>query len=172
MLLMKKRSRRLRGIGVGAIVLTLGAAASSLAGPPDTDADAVRKTLSDMARAFERNDRPALERVWADDDSVLVFENGHVNVGWADYRDNHLLPEMAAMKNTTFVLEDVRPHVAGTTAWVTLKYALSADASGRRVEGTGLATVVLEKRSGAWLIVHWHSSNPRRPPAEAHPPKD
>ena len=125
-----------------------------------------------MARAFERNDRPALERVWADDDSVLVFENGHVNVGWADYRDNHLLPEMAAMKNTTFVLEDVRPHIAGTAAWVTLKYALSADAAGRRVEGTGLATVVLEKRSGAWLIVHWHSSNPRRPPAEAQPPKD
>lgn len=167
----RSRWGRLPGLGLVAILLLHGAVGSALAGSPDADADAVRKALADMAAAFERNDRAALDRLWSHDESVLVFENGQVNVGWADYRDTHLGPEMSAMKNTAFALEDVRPHVAGTTAWVTLKYALSAEVDNRRVEGRGLATLVLEKRDGRWLIVHWHSSNPRRAQADTHPPK-
>lgn len=165
------RPRRLPGMGLVAVVLALASVGPALAAPPDADADAVRKALAAMAEAVERNDRAALDGLWAHDESVLVFENGHVNAGWADYRDTHLGPEMAAMKNATFVLEDVRPHVAGATAWVTLSYAISAEVDTRRVEGRGLATVVLEKRDGRWLIVHWHSSNPRRAPSDAHPPK-
>jgi len=165
-------TRQRLGTTAAAALLVLAGWTIGSAATQGRDADAVRKTLTDMAAAFERDDRAALERLWATDESVLVFENGHANVGWANYRDTHLGPEMAAMENTRFVLEDVRAHVTGSTAWVTLSYTISADVSGRRVDGNGLATVVLEKRDGRWLIVHWHSSNPRRqearPPASGH----
>lgn len=156
-------------IATAAVLLALVMAADARPAPQGRDAEAVRKALSDMASAFERDDRAALERLRANDASVLVFEKGEANVGWADYRDNHLGPEMAAMENTKFALEDARPHVSGSSAWVTLRYTVTAGVSGRHVDGKGLATVVLEKRSGRWLIVHWHSSNPRQPAGQAPP---
>jgi hypothetical protein len=33
---------------------------------------------------------------------VTVFESGHANYGWEDYRDNHLKPEMEALKNVQY----------------------------------------------------------------------
>lgn len=157
---------------VAALTFAVGfAQAAAGARPAPDEAEAVRRTLLDMASAFERDDRAALERIWAHDETVLAFENGHANVGRADYRDNHLGPEMSAMENTKFALEDVRPRVSGSTAWATFRHSISADVKERKVEGTGLATVVLERREGRWRIVHWHSSNPRRPAGQPAAPK-
>jgi uncharacterized protein (TIGR02246 family) len=162
--------RRIVALCCAALALALAPGVSAGARSAD-DAEAVRKLLLEMAAAFERDDRAALERIWAHDEAVLVFENGHANVGWSDYRDNHLGPEMAAMENTKFTLEGIRPRVAGDTAWATLGYSISADVKQRKVERTGLATVVLERREGRWRIVHWHSSNPRRPAGQTAAPK-
>lgn len=125
-------------------------------------AEHVREVLVQSATAFERNDVATLNKVWANDESLTVFEQGHANYGWADYRDHHLLPEMKEMKNTKYTLSDIKVKVAGTTAWATFKYAISADLNGRHVDGGGLGTAVLENRNGQWRIVHWHSSAPRR----------
>ena len=107
----------------------------------------------------------ALEKTWANDPSVTVFESGHANYGWADYRDNHLGPEMKEMKNTRYNPSDIKVKVSGDTAWATFKYAISADVGARHVDGAGVGTAVLEKRGQSWKIVHWHSSAPRRTPA-------
>lgn len=136
------------------------------------DEAAVREVLLRQAAAFERNDLAALSQLWAGDESVTVFENGYANYGWADYRDHHLAPEMKEMKNTKYVLTDIKARVAGKTAWATFKYTISADLKERHVEGGGLGTAILEERNGRWQIVHWHSSSPRRAPAaSAGPPK-
>ncbi len=112
-----------------------------------------------------------MNKVWANDESMTVFEQGHANYGWTDYRDNHLAPEMKEMKNTKYTLSDIRVKVTGATAWATFKYAISADVEGRHVDGGGLGTAVLEKRDGRWQIVHWHSSAPRRAPVAAGTPR-
>ena len=132
---------------------------------------AVRDVLSRSASAFEKGDMAALEKLWANDESVTVFESGHANYGWADYRDKHLGPEMKEMKNTKYTLADIKVKVSGNTAWATFKYAISADIGTRHVDGAGLGTAVLEKRGDDWRIVHWHSSAPRRAPAPAPTPK-
>lgn len=132
---------------------------------------AVREVLSRSASAFEKGDMAALERLWANDESVTVFESGHANYGWADYRDKHLGPEMKEMKNTKYTLSDIKVKVSGNTAWATFKYAISADIGTRHVDGAGLGTAVLEKRGEDWKIVHWHSSAPRRAPGPAPTPK-
>ena len=140
------------------------------------DEAAVRDVLMKSALSFEKNDVAMATKVWANDESLTVFENGHANYGWADYRDHHLVPEMGEMKNTRYGFTDMRVHLAGKTAWATFKYTISADVGEtgkvRHVDGAGLGTAVLEQRNGRWQILHWHSSAPRRPPSNPAPPKD
>lgn len=133
------------------------------------DEAAVRDTLLKSALGFEKNDLALLTKVWANDESLTVFESGHANYGWADYRDHHLVPEMSELKNTKYTLSDIKVHVVGKTAWATFKTAISADTKDRHVDGTGLGTAILEERDGRWQIVHWHSSAPRRAPASVNP---
>lgn len=129
-------------------------------------AEHVREALLQSAAGFERADMTILNKVWANDESLTVFESGHANYGWADYRDHHLVPEMKEMKNTKYTLSDIKISMTGpVTAWATFKYAISGDVENRHVDGGGLGTAVLEKRGQQWQIVHWHSSAPRRAPA-------
>lgn len=136
----------------------------------------VRDALMKSAVSFEKNDLTMASQVWANDESLTIFESGHANYGWADYRDHHLVPEMGEMKNTKYAFSDIKIHLAGKTAWATLKYTISADVPDngkmRHVDGGGLGTAVLENREGQWRIVHWHSSAPRRAPSNPAPPKN
>src|SRR5262245_33672624 len=138
------------------------------------DEAAVRDVLLRSAASFEKNDQAEATMVWVNDESLTVFESGHANYGWADYRDHHLGPEMKEMQNTKYSFSDMKVHLASNTAWVTMKYSIAADVGEagktRHVEGAGLATAVLEKRQGQWRIVHWHSSAPRRAPAATPTP--
>ena len=133
------------------------------------DEAAVRAVLMESATGFERGDLAVLNKVYADDESVTIFESGHANYGWTDYRDHHLVPEMKEFKNTKYALSDIRVKVSGKTAWATFKYALSGDIKDRHIEVNGLGTAVLEERDGRWQIVHTHTSAPRRAPAAANP---
>lgn len=153
------------------ITLTLAATAafSAIQTSPDVENE-IRSVLTRSTTAFERADMAAMEKLWADDESVTVFESGHANYGWADYRDRHLGPEMKEMKNTKYTLSDIRVKVSGNSAWATFKYAISADIGTRHVDSGGLGTAVLEKRGNDWRIVHWHSSAPRRAPTTTPTP--
>lgn len=133
--------------------------------------DPVAAVLMRNAQGFESGDLAMLDTLWANDDSVTVFESGYANYGWADYRDHHLKPEIDEMKNVKYQLTDIKTRVSGNTAWATFKYALSADVNERHVDAAGLGTAVLEKRGSVWKIVHWHTSAPRRPAAQQPPPK-
>ncbi len=134
----------------------------------DNDEAAVREVLQKSALGFAKNNVEMVTSVWANDETLTVFESGHANYGWTDYRDHHLLPEMKEFKNTKYELSEIKIHVAGKTAWATFKYSISGDVeqagATRHVDGAGLGTAVLEERQGHWRIVHWHSSAPRRAP--------
>src|SRR5882762_10968717 len=141
---------------VSAVLICLIAlsATRSVANPRMDDEAAVREALLKSAASFEKNDLAMAAQVWANDESLTIFESGHANYGWADYRDHHLVPEMGDMKNTKYAFSDIKIHLAGKTAWATLKYTISADVMDngkqRHVEGGGLGPAVLEKRSDGW----------------------
>jgi ketosteroid isomerase-like protein len=136
------------------------AATSAAAGDP------VAAVLIRNAQGFEKGDLAMLDTLWAHDEGVTVFESGYANYGWKDYRDHHLKPEIEEMKNVHYQLNDIKSRLSGHTAWATFKYTIAADVKDRHVEASGLGTAVLEKRDGQWKIVHWHTSAPRRPPAQ------
>ena len=176
--------KRRKGLNFGGPLLAILAIAVSIAisiGHRQTafgqssDEAAVRDALLKSASSFEKNDIAEATKVWVNDESLTVFESGHANYGWADYRDNHLGPEMREMKNTKYAFSDIKIHLAGKTAWATFKYTISADVMDngkqRHVDGGGLGTAILEQRDGQWRIVHWHSSAPRRAAAPAASPK-
>jgi ketosteroid isomerase-like protein len=158
---MKKTVSGLVGSALFSMVI-LGFVLLSTASAQTSEEKAITTVLQQNATGFAKNDMPMVERVWANSDNVIVFEGGHANYGWADYRDNHLAPEMKEMKNTKYDFSDIRTKVSGNMAFATMKYEISGDIGARHVEGGGLATAVLEKIDGKWKIVHWHSSAPRR----------
>jgi hypothetical protein len=129
----------------------------------------VRGILDENTAAFARNDIATMDKIWAGDDAVTVFENGYANYGWLDYRNSHLAPEMKEFSNTKYLIVDPKIKVASKTAWATFKYTISGDSNGRHFESAGLGTAVLEKRKGNWVIVHWHTSAPRRASATPAP---
>lgn len=132
---------------------------------------AVTDVLTREAQAVEKGDLTALDKIWANSEDVTVFESGHANYGWTDYRNSHLAPELKEFKNTKYAFSDLKVKVDGKTAWATFKYSLSADIRARNIQSGGLGTAVLEKRDGRWQIVHWHSSAPRRAPSPTPTPK-
>ena len=132
---------------------------------------AVTDVLTRAAQAVEKGDLAALDKIWANSEDVTVFESGHANFGWNDYRNNHLAPELKEFKNTKYAFSDLKVKVDGRTAWATFKYSISAEIEAKKIEGGGLATAILEKREGKWRIVHWHSSAPRRTPSPSPSPK-
>lgn len=136
-----------------------------------SEVKAVTDVMTREAQAVEKGDLAALDKIWANSEDVTVFESGHANYGWTDYRNTHLAPELKEFKNTKYVFSDLKVKVDGKTAWATFKYSLSADIGARNIQSGGLGTAVLEKRDGRWQIVHWHSSAPRRAPSPTPTPK-
>lgn len=154
-------------VGAGSIAFSLGDNVSA----QTDEVKAVTNVLTSEAVAVEKGDMAALDKIWANSEDVTVFESGHANYGWTDYRNTHLAPELKEFKNTKYAFSDMKVKVDGKTAWATFKYSLAAEMGTRKVESGGLGTAVLEKRDGAWRIVHWHSSAPRRAPAPSPTPK-
>lgn len=148
-----------------AAVVALGASFYSSAFAQTDEAIAVTDVLTREAQAVEKGDLAALDKIWANDEAVTVFESGHANYGWTDYRNSHLAPELKEFKNTKYSFSDLKVKVDGKTAWATFKYSLAADVGARSIQSGGLGTAILEKRDGRWQIVHWHSSAPRRQPS-------
>lgn len=175
---MKPKAHSTLSFCLVALVFTIGMVAINAASvlAAENEEAAVRDVLLRSASSFAKNDIAEATKVWANDESLTIFESGHANYGWVDYRDHHLVPEMGEMKNTKYEFGDIKIHLAGNTAWATLKYTISADVlengKTRHVDGGGLGTAILEKRGDAWRIVHWHSSAPRRAQSNPAPPKN
>ena len=171
---MKATKLNFMGI-VGAVVaVAIGAVGFGFSEIISAQTDEV-KTVTDVmtreAAAVEKGDLAALDKIWANSEDVTVFESGHANYGWMDYRNSHLAPELKEFKNTKYSFSDMKVKVDGKTAWATFKYSLAADMGTRKIQSGGLGTAVLEQREGRWQIVHWHSSAPRRAPAPTPTPK-
>lgn len=159
-------------IGLALAILIVGLSFYTNVSAQTNDEKAVADVLRQNATAFEKNDLATLDKIWANSEDVTVFESGHANYGWLDYRNNHLAPEMKEIKNTKYSFSDIKVKIDKKMAWATFKYTISGDTDGKHFNGAGLGTAILEKnKKKQWQIVHWHSSAPRRAPSPPASPK-
>jgi ketosteroid isomerase-like protein len=144
-------------------LLLLSLAGSAPAAAQDPAADSVAALLTAFARGSEEKNVAALDSLVAPDAWVRIIEGAGVNEGWADYRDHHLVPELAEFENFRYRYFAIEPQVRGAVAWAPFQYDLAADTPRGHVEVEGRGTAVLERREGRWVIVHLHTSGRRRP---------
>lgn len=129
------------------------------------DVAAVVATLQALFAAAERNDLRALDSLYAGD-SLTVVEGAGINLGWADYRDNHLGPELKEMKNFRYRPFEIQARVSGDVAWAMFRYALAADMEGRPIDMVGRGTAILERRGTRWVVRHTQTASRARRPAD------
>ena len=126
---------------------------------------AVVVTLQALFAAAERNDLRALDSLYAGD-SLTVVEGAGINRGWADYRDNHLGPELKEMKNFRYRPFEIVARVSGDLAWAMFRYALAAEMEGRSIDMVGRGTAILERRGTRWVVRHTQTASRARRPAD------
>lgn len=132
-------------------------------GASPADVASVVATLRALFAAAERNDLAALDSLYAGD-SLLVIEGAGINRGWADYRDNHLAPELKEFRNFRYRPFEIEARVAGPMAWATFRYALSADLPDGKADVVGRGTAILERRGSGWVVrLTQTASRARRP---------
>lgn len=172
--------RRTRQTGQlsGVILLAALALAGTLSAQPPTlpvgitarsapgDSVQVAATLRALFAAAERGDMAALDTLYAGDSATIV-EGAGISRGWADYRDNHLSPELKELRITRYQPSDIEVHVAGDVAWAIFRYSLMGEAAGKPVDIVGRGTAVLERRDGRWVVRHTQTSGRARRPTDA-----
>ena len=124
---------------------------------------AVAETLKNYAAAVESKNIAEVEKYVVTSEDFTIFEGGHINWGWPDYRDNHLAPELKSFLEFQYNYEEIKARVLGDMAYATLKYNIYIKMKEREISGEGLATAVLLKKAGQWKIQHMHTSKiPKR----------
>jgi ketosteroid isomerase-like protein len=120
-----------------------------IAARPAPEASA-RDAIVTFEQGLRERKLALIESVVAND--IVVLENGERNDGWADFRDNHLVPEMqepaSPSKN-----ELIKSSVKGDMAWGYSKTTIQTVRRGVKTEVVVWSAYVLERRSGAWKIV-------------------
>jgi ketosteroid isomerase-like protein len=130
----------------------------------------VAKANEGFYRAFESLDINAMEKVWAEQDSVQC---GHP--GWRILRGRQTVMESwrRIFENTPairFILTDVSIEVRGELAWVTLYENLNSLVEGQNVSAIILTTNIFEKGAAGWRMILHHGSSVSQAPPDPETP--
>ena len=135
--------------------------AAALAAPAPAAIPELPKALSTVLRdyraAMEARSIEELAAVF--DADLFLFEGTHKNVGWADYRDNHIGPEMKDWSAFKVVDARVADAVLGDDlAYVATESIYRIVSEGKTVDIAAAESFVLVHRGAAWKIRHLHYS--------------
>jgi uncharacterized protein (TIGR02246 family) len=147
-----------------AVVLTLLLLTAASAYAKASDTTPVQAVLDKWIRAVETNDLRAVEEIMAKDKDAVWFGTDAAEhfVGWEPVRES-IAKQFAAYQGTKFHLRDraIKMSASGSVAWASEVIDWTTSTGGEAVSVPGIrVTTVLEKRQGAWLIVHFHYSVP------------
>jgi ketosteroid isomerase-like protein len=112
---------------------------------------AARDVVARFERALQDHDVSAIAALVVDD--IVVFENGHRNDGWQDFRDHHLVPEMQGPRHPVKGTP-VKLRATPQMAWGYTRTEVFANlAKPRTVTHVLWSVYVLELRRDGWKIV-------------------
>ncbi len=133
------------------LTLFLAAASPAMLAAGGAETTEVKGVIQQFHQALDRHDVAAIEALVSPD--VVVLENGHRNDGWADFRDNHLVPEFkepAMPSKWEFVKVAASPEMA----WGYTKQTISVTGKDGKPGGYLVwSTYVLQKAGPIWKVV-------------------
>jgi uncharacterized protein (TIGR02246 family) len=152
------------------MILMLAALALAVVGRSATAQPADERTRVEavVRAAFassEAGNLGALDSLYTTD--ATIIEGSGLDRGWANYRDHHLAPELKEFTNFRYRPSDIEVTVDGGTAWVMLRYTLTATMGERQIDSVGRGTMILRLVDGKWRIRHSHTSGRARRATDA-----
>jgi ketosteroid isomerase-like protein len=157
----------------GAVLVAAMAAGSLLTGHPrparrgttqgDVEA-AIRAVQTELRRAAERLDAPALYAHVVDGDTPPIIENGRLAQTW-DAARARTAQGFQSLASVRYAYTSERITVLSATAalWIAEGTASATLADGRRIEALFAQSIVFVLRDGRWQVLHAHRSAPNRP---------
>ncbi len=121
----------------------------------------VEALLTNYSSLINAKDLAAMEAfVLLDGTDFTIFEGKGNNIGWTDYRDNHLAPEFANqdLVFTKYEFKDYRTNVSGDLASATFAIDMAYNYKGKNSSMTRNGTAILKNINGVWKIAHLHTS--------------
>ena len=124
---------------------------------PMPDEQQIDYGISEMLGAWQLGDIDRLHKAYADD---AIFVSGvwaPPIFGWSNYlplyQQQHARTQQVRLdRMNTFI------KVSGAVAWACYQWDFSGTVDGQPMTTRGQTTLVFEKRSDRWLIVHNHTS--------------
>ena len=93
------------------------------------------------------------------DPGVVIFEQGGAEMSRDEYASHHLGGDIEFSRATSSKVVDQRTQAKGKSAWVLTTSETTGSFRGKDVASRSVETMVLEKTTGGWRIVHIHWSS-------------
>src|SRR5205085_5443406 len=107
--------------------------------------------------ALHRGDTAGASLLLSED--ALIFEEGHVEHGKAEYAKHHLPADAAFSQAVTSKIVRRTGGSEGSAAWVATEGRYSGTFNGKAVNSMTTETMLLRRSGSAWKIVHIHWSS-------------
>jgi ketosteroid isomerase-like protein len=136
---------------------------------PLPDEQQIDYRITEMLAAWQLGDIERLHQTYGDD---VVFVSGVWEppvFGWANYlplfQKQHARMQQVRMDRLNTYIK-----VSGSAGWACYQWDFGASIDGQQMISKGQTTLVLEKRSNKWMIVHNHTSVAQPTPATVSQP--
>ena len=116
----------------------------------------MRRVITDLADGIHTGQLADIDALFAPSGVHIILDNMALH-GWAEYRDEHLRPEMARFSDLRYAHTGVETSLRGNIAWVAFRWQMSSAGPGP-APVLGRASAVLEKIDDRWQIAHLHLS--------------
>jgi ketosteroid isomerase-like protein len=148
----------LLAVAPGARAHPTGHGIPSAQGPAAATADAgPAKVVDAFHAALDRGDTKAAAGLLAD--ALVVFEGGEVERSKAEYAAHHLSADAVFAGAVGSQLTRRSAGVSGALAWVASEGRTQGRYKDRDIDRITTETMVLQRTSGVWKIVHVHWSS-------------
>ncbi len=117
-------------------------------------------TVVAFHEALARGDSSAALELLAPD--VLIYESGRAEQSRDEFQSHHLIVDMEFASQTSREVVTQSTHQSGDVAWVTSTTATRGMFRDREIDMLGTETIVLERTTDGWRIVHVHWSSRRQ----------
>jgi len=134
--------------------------------PITSDNDQIERNIGEMLGAFQIGDVETMHKYYSDNVTFVSGDYEPPIVGWQNYaalyaRQRSAFQGMQLIRRNTLII------VRGDFAWAMYQWEFDSSVNGQPYQLRGQTTLIFNKVSGNWLIVHNHTAGIYEPATAA-----